>query len=78
MFQQIKLFSKTFAPSLVGSTENVVPSVLVVKSVPVVGVERNVSVDTLISAVVHHDSASEQNILRIPTKLALIIVKHIF
>ena len=76
LFQQIKQFSKTFAPSLVGCTENVVPPLIVVESAPVVGVELNVSVDKLISATVDEDSASEQNILRSPTRLALIIAKH--
>ena len=52
LFQQIKQFSKTFAPSLVGCTENVVPPLIVVESAPVVGVELNVSVDKLISATV--------------------------
>ena len=75
-FNKLRYSQKTFAPSLVGSTENVVPPLVVVESVPVVGVELKVSVDTLISATVDDDSASEQNILGSATRLALIIAKH--
>ena len=45
-------------PSLVDSTENVVPSTIVVEYVPVVGVKLKGSVVPLISAIVVDDSAN--------------------